>query len=147
MKNKGPSVFTLKAMNFVHRSVIFLTFGRIGWQAAKMPVIELVTTGRKSGRNRSVMLTSPHQQDASLLIVASKGGSDTPPEWFLNIEKESKVRVRIEGASSIEMRAEVLDGIERDQLWPAITSKFPNYGDYQSKTSRVIPLVFLHPVS
>ena len=74
-------------MNFIHRLIIGLSFGRKGWNLAKMPVLELTTTGRKSGIPRSVMLTSPHQEDGSLLIVASKGGSDRPPEWLLNIEK------------------------------------------------------------
>ena len=146
MPNKGPSRFSLKTMNFIHRLIIGLSFGRKGWNLAKMPVLELTTTGRKSGIPRSVMLTSPHQEDNSLLIVASKGGSDKPPEWLLNIEKNPNVEVRKEGGPSVSMSADIVNEKERNQLWPVITADFPNYSDYQKKTSRVIPLIFLRPI-
>ncbi len=145
MSNKGPSIFQLKAMNFIHRMVIRLSFGRAGWNAAKMPVIKLTTIGRKSGRPRSVMLTSPYQENDSLVIVASKGGSDTPPDWLLNLEKEPNVEVSIQGTPSVTMRAEVADENERNRLWSGIIKDYSNYGDYQTKTSRVIPLIFLRP--
>ena len=111
-----------------------------------MPVIKLTTTGRKSGLPRSVMLTSPYKENDSLIIVASKGGSDTPPDWLLNLKKEPNVEVSIQGAPNMAMRAEVADENERNRLWPVITKDYPNYGDYQTKTSRVIPLIFLRPV-
>ena len=145
MSDKGPSLLTLKAMNFVHRSVIRLSLGRLGWQAAKMPVLELTTVGRKSGRPRSVMLTSPHQEGDSFLIVASKGGSDSAPDWFLNLEKDPNVKVKFQGAPRAAMFAEILGEHERNQLWPMIVEDFSNYGDYQTKTSRVIQLIFLRP--
>ena len=146
MSNKGPTIFQLKAMNFIHRMVIRLSFGHAGWSAAKMPVIKLTTTGRKSGLPRSVMLTSPYKENDSLIIVASKGGSDTPPDWLLNLKKEPNVEVSIQGAPNMAMRAEVADENERNRLWPVITKDNSNYGDYQTKTSRVIPLIFLRPV-
>ena len=133
-------------MNFIHRLIIGLSFGRKGWNLAKMPVLELTTTGRKSGIPRSVMLTSPHQENESILIVASKGGSDAPPEWLLNIEKNPNVEVRKEGGPSVSMSADIVNENERNKLWPAITADFPNYSDYQKKTSRVIPLIFLRPI-
>ena len=145
MSDKGPSIFQLKAMNFIHRMLIRLSFGRAGWNAAKMPVIKLTTTGRKSGLPRSVMLTSPYKENDSLIIVASKGGSDTPPDWLLNLEKKPDVTVSIQGAPSVAMHAEVVDENERNRLWPLITKDYSNYGDYQTKTSRVIPLIFLRP--
>ena len=145
MSNEGPSIFQLKAMNFIHRMLIRLSFGRAGWNAAKMPVIKLTTTGRKSGLPRSVMLTSPYKENDSLIIVASKGGSDTPPDWLLNLEKKPDVTVSIQGAPSVAMHAEVVDEDERNRLWPLITKDYSNYGDYQTKTSRVIPLIFLRP--
>ncbi len=125
--------------------LIRLSFGRAGWNAAKMPVIKLTTTGRKSGLPRSVMLTSPYKENDSLIIVASKGGSDTPPDWLLNLEKKPDVTVSIQGAPSVAMHAEVVDENERNRLWPLITKDYSNYGDYQTKTSRVIPLIFLRP--
>ena len=115
--------------------------------AAKMPVLELTTTGRKSGLPRSVMLTSPYQENDSFLIVASKGGSDTPPDWFLNIAKEPNVEVRFQGAPSVAMFAEIVDEYEHGRLWSMIVQDFSNYGNYQTKTSRVIQLVFLRPLT
>ena len=146
MSNEGPSIFQLKTMNFIHRMLIRLSFGLVGWNAAKMPVIKLTTIGRKSGLPRSVMLTSPYKENDSLVIVASKGGSDTPPDWLLNLKKEPGVEVSIQGAPSMTMHAEVADENERNRLWPVITKDYSNYGDYQTKTSRVIPLIFLRPV-
>ncbi|MFM7962378.1 MAG: nitroreductase family deazaflavin-dependent oxidoreductase, partial [Actinomycetota bacterium] len=54
-----PSDFALKAMNSVHRIILGISGGRMGWDVGNMPVLELTTTGRKSGMPRSVMLTSP----------------------------------------------------------------------------------------
>ena len=68
-----PSDLTLKAMNTIHRGVLKLSGGRLGWEARKMPVIELTTTGRKSGQPRSVMLTSPVQEGSTIVVVASPG--------------------------------------------------------------------------
>ncbi|MFM8415862.1 MAG: nitroreductase/quinone reductase family protein, partial [Actinomycetota bacterium] len=66
-----PNDLTLKAMNTVHRIVLQISGGRMGWDAGGMPVLELTTTGRKSGKPRSVMLTSPIQEGESIVIVAS----------------------------------------------------------------------------
>ena len=57
-------------MNIVHRGLLRITGGRVGWEALRMPVLELTTTGRKSGRPHSVMLTSPLQDGATLVVVA-----------------------------------------------------------------------------
>lgn len=139
-----PSDFALKAMNAVHRGLIKLSFGRVGWQAA-MPVLELTTTGRKSGQPRSVMLTSPHQEGDTLVVVASRGGDDTHPAWFLNLRDNPDVEVSLKGAPKRPMHARVADADERAKLWPKIAGDFKNYASYQTKTEREIPLVFLEP--
>ena len=64
-----PSDFMLKTMNTVHRTLLKVSFGKVGWNAGSMPVLELTTIGRKSGQPRSVMLTSPFQEGDSLVIV------------------------------------------------------------------------------
>lgn len=117
----------------------------MGWTAGKMPVLELTTTGRKSGRKRSVMLTSPHQDGESVLIVASKGGEDSHPAWFLNLRDEPSVEVAMGGGPAKPYTARVLSSDERDQIWSTVTEKYANYGGYQEKTEREIPLVFLDP--
>jgi deazaflavin-dependent oxidoreductase (nitroreductase family) len=139
-----PSDFALKTMNAVHRGLIKLTGGKVGWNVA-MPVLELTTTGRKSGQPRSVLLTSPHQEGDTLVVVASRGGDDTHPAWFLNLRDNPDVEVSFKGAPKRPMHARVADADERAKLWPKITADFKNYGQYQTKTEREIPLVFLEP--
>jgi len=132
----------MKLSNSLHRGVIKLSAGRKGWDAFGMPVIKLTTTGRKTGLPRSVMLTSPHQIGESLVLVASKGGSDTHPEWFLNLVADPNVVVETRIGRK-EMTAQVVAGDAREQLWDEVTEKFRNYGQYQSKTDRLIPLIIL----
>ena len=139
-----PSDFALKSMNAVHRGLIKLTGGRVGWQVA-MPVLELTTTGRKSGQPRSVLLTSPHQEGDTWVVVASRGGDDTHPAWFLNLRDNPEVEVSLKGGPKQPMRARIADAGERARLWPKITADFKNYAQYQTKTEREIPLVFLEP--
>ena len=88
-----PSDFQLKTMNTLHRAIIKLSFGRLGWDKLMgMPGLELTTLGRKSGEKRSVMLTSPIQEGDTIVIVASRGGDPTHPAWFLNLARQPQGR-------------------------------------------------------
>jgi deazaflavin-dependent oxidoreductase (nitroreductase family) len=140
-----PSDFALKAMNTVHRGLLKITGGHAGWQVSNMPVLELTTTGRKSGQPRSVMLTSPVQDGATLVVVASRGGDDTHPAWFLNLRDNPDVQVAVQGGPKKSMRARIATATERSTLWPRVIADHRNYADYQTKTSREIPLVLLEP--
>ena len=142
-----PSDLALKTMNALHRGVLKLSGGRLGWEAQKMPVVELTTTGRKSGQPRSVMLTSPWQEGNTLVVVASRGGDDEHPAWFLNLRDDPAVEVAVKGRPKQPMRAHIADSAERERLWPLVTADHKNYADYQTKTKREIPLVLLEPVS
>lgn len=142
-----PSDFTLKTMNALHRALLKISGGRMGWEASKMPVLELTTTGRKSGQLRSVMLTSPLQEGSTVVVVASRGGDDTHPAWFLNLRDNPDVEVAYKGAPKQKMTARVADADERARMWPLIVADHKNYGDYQTKTTREIPLVLLDPIS
>jgi deazaflavin-dependent oxidoreductase (nitroreductase family) len=140
-----PSDFQLKAMNAVHRGLLAISFGHLGWRAAGMPVLELTTTGRKSGQPRTVMLTSPLQDGDAIVIVASRGGDDHHPAWFLNLRDHPDVEVAYAGKPKRAMRARVATAQERATLWPRVTSQHKNYAGYQTKTDREIPLVLLEP--
>ncbi len=141
-----PSDFAFKTMNTVHRVLLKVSFGRIGWTTAGMPALELTTTGRKSGRPHSVMLTSPVQEGSTLVVVASRGGDDTHPAWFLNVCDHPDVEVLLAGKPKVPMRARVASPEERARLWPLVIADHRNYAGYQSKTQREIPLVLLEPV-
>ena len=140
-----PSDFALKTMNAVHRVVLKVSFGKLGWTAAKMPVLELTTTGRKSGQKRTVMLTSPYQEGDTIVIVASRGGDDTHPAWFLNLRDDPEVEVAYKGGAAKPMHATIADSAERARLWPLLTKDHDNYAGYQKKTDREIPVVLLTP--
>jgi deazaflavin-dependent oxidoreductase (nitroreductase family) len=141
-----PSDFTLKTMNALHRGALKLSGGRLGWNASRMPVLELTTTGRKSGEPRSVMLTSPVQEGSSIVVVASRGGDDQHPAWFLNLRDNPEVDVVMAGKPKQQMRARIANPEERARLWPLVTADHKNYAGYQTKTTREIPLVLLEPV-
>ena len=71
-----PSTFSMKAMNAIHRAMIAVTGGRAGWNLRGMPVVELTTTGLRSGEPRTSMLTSPLRIHGDEVVVASRGGDD-----------------------------------------------------------------------
>lgn len=140
-----PSDAVLKLMNRTHRVLIAVSGGRLGQSFSGMPVVELTTIGRKTGQPRSSMLTSPYQEGDRTYVVASRGGDDHNPAWFLNLANNPEVTVSIQGGAAQKMRAEVAEPDERARVWPLITSKHTNYADYQKKTQREIPLVVLTP--
>src|SRR6476620_2023187 len=142
-----PTDFALKMMNAVHRGVLKLSGGRLGWEASSMPVLELTTMGRKSGQHRSVMLTSPYQEGSTIVVVASRGGDDQHPAWFLNLRDDPDVEVALKGKPKQRFRARVATAEERARLWPEVTEKYKGYAGYQTKTTREIPLVLLEPKS
>jgi deazaflavin-dependent oxidoreductase (nitroreductase family) len=140
-----PSDVGFKVMNAVHRGMLKLSGGHVGWNAQHMPVLELTTIGRRSGRPHTVMLTSPLQEDKTFIVVASRGGADTSPAWFLNLRDNPAVEVERKGAAKQRMIARIATSEERARLWPLIVADHKNYASYQAKTARQIPLVLLTP--
>ncbi len=134
-------------MNRAHRLVLGVTGGRLGWSAAGMPVVELTTVGRRSGQPRTTMLTSPYQEGSTVVVVASRGGDDHHPAWYLNLRDQPEVSVSVGGKPAQQMRAEIAEPAERARLWPIIATAHRNYAGYQRKTERQIPLVLLRPIA
>lgn len=132
-------------MNLVHRAGLALTGNRVGASIGGMPSLELTTTGRRSGKARSVMLTSPLREGDAYVVVASRGGDDTHPAWYLNLQANPTVQVRVVGGARRPMRARVATPTERAKMWPLITGRYANYAGYQKRTAREIPLVLLEP--
>ena len=139
-----PSDVLFKIVNAVHQPIFRLSKGRIGGRGLGMPVLVLTTTGAKSGAKRSVMLTSPLQLGDSYVLVASRGGDDRNPAWLHNLQADPAVEVELDGRTR-PMRARVADAAERAELWPRIVADHANYGAYQAKTEREIPVVVLDP--
>jgi deazaflavin-dependent oxidoreductase (nitroreductase family) len=136
----------LKGVNVVHRGLFNLTGGRVSGSLLKMPVVKLTTTGRKSGEPRTVMLTVPVVDGDKYVLVASYGGDDRHPAWFLNLRDQPKVEVTVHGETR-PMHARIASAEEKAELWPRVVASYKGYAGYQQKTERDIPLVILEPVA
>ena len=144
MANESIKDLFARYGNVVHRAIVKGTGGRIGGTGFGMPVVILTTTGRKSGKQRTTMLTSPVHDDDRVVLVASYGGDDRHPAWFLNLRDNPDVELEMRGKKR-PMRARVASGAEKETLWPEVTSAYKGYAQYQTKTDRDIPLVILEP--
>jgi len=133
-----------KSFTSVHETVFRATNGRVAGRAGGMPVVMLTTTGRKSGKPRNTMLTTPVQRGNSIVLVASFGGDDRNPAWFLNLRDNPDVEA-VTAGSKRAMRARVATGEERADLWTDIVGRYKGYAGYQEKTDREIPVVVLEP--
>ena len=142
-----PSDTVLKSMNTVHRLLLKITGGRFGYDFGGMPVLELTTTGRRSGEPRSVLLTAPLREGDAYVVVASRGGDDHHPAWFLNLRDRPDVQVAVQGGPRQPTRARIATAEERARMWPQIAGRYTNYAGYQKRTQREIPLVLLTPGS
>jgi deazaflavin-dependent oxidoreductase (nitroreductase family) len=131
-------------LNVLHRAIIKGTGGRIGGTGFGMPVVIHTTTGRKSGKERETMLTTPVHDDNRVVLVASYGGDDRHPAWFLNVRDNPDVQLEMRGKKRA-MRAHVASDEEKKTLWPEVVAAYKGYAQYQTKTDRDIPLVILEP--
>ena len=129
-----------RVVNGAHRAVYRLSRGRLLGRAAGMPVVILTTTGRRTGRCRRTMLTTPVSDGDRVVLVASKGGAERHPAWFHNLVANPDVLVT-QGARTRRMRARVAGADERAELWPRIVQAYAGYAGYQQKTDREIPVV------
>ena len=135
-----------KAVTRLHRAVFDVSSGRVGGRASGMPVLRLTTTGRRSHEPRDTMLTAPIHDDNRVVLVASFGGADRHPSWYLNLREDPKVTVTMDGRQR-SMVARTAGEEERAELWREIVSAHKNYAGYQRKTDREIPVVVLEPPS
>jgi len=124
-----------------HKAIYRLTRGRLLGRVAGMPVLLLTTTGRRSRRARTTPLTY-FESGSDLVIVASNGGEDRPPAWWLNLRDEPQAIVTI-GTDSRTVTARAATPEEHARLWPTITSTHPGYAAYARRTTRPIPVVLL----
>ena len=128
----------------LHEATYRVTEGRILNRVLGMKVVELTTTGRRSGLPRSTMLTAPIVETTRIVLVASNGGDVRDPQWFRNALACPDVSVALDGTVRI-MRARVAEGAEREALWLRIRRVTPTYEHYQGRTSRPLPVVVLEP--
>ncbi len=102
------------------------------------PIVVITSRGAKSGnlRKNPVMRV---ERDGVYVAIASKGGSDDQPEWYFNFVEHPEVDLQ-DGEVKKTYRAEVVEGVERADLWQLAVDTWPTYGEYQKKTDRQIPV-------
>jgi deazaflavin-dependent oxidoreductase (nitroreductase family) len=130
-----------KSLGAAHRGLYRLSRGRIGAHIWTLPVVLLTTTGRTTGKPRTVPLCAlPDGPD--YIVIASFGGMDRPPAWWLNLERTPDATLQI-GLERLAVTARTTSGDERERLWTRVVERAPGYLNYARRTTREIPVVVL----
>lgn len=119
--------------------------GRLGGKIKGAPVLLLEHVGRKSGQARTAPLLYLTDGD-KLVIVASRGGSDAMPAWWLNLKGNPTTTVTI-GSERRRVTARQATAEERHALWPRLVAMYGDYAIYQRRTDREIPVIILSPAA
>jgi deazaflavin-dependent oxidoreductase (nitroreductase family) len=134
---------TARRLSTLHTLTYRLTGGRIGRRLVNNDMLLLTTTGRRSGREHTIPLLYLRDGNA-VIVIASWGGRDDPPHWYLNVIADPNVSVQINGATWNAVVDE-LDEPERSTWWGRAVAAHDGYAAYQSRTTRVIPILRLSP--
>lgn len=119
--------------------------GKVGGQFEGAPLLLLHSTGAKSGQARVNPVM--YQADGDNYVVfASKAGAPTSPDWYHNLVANPRASVEV-GDQTVNVVAKVVEGDSRERLWSLQKELYPGFADYESKTSRQIPVVVLEPAS
>jgi deazaflavin-dependent oxidoreductase (nitroreductase family) len=116
--------------------------GRVGGQFEGAPLLLLHSTGARSGAERVNPMMYRRLGAGRVAVFASKGGHPSNPDWFHNLVAHPDAAVEI-GTERYPVRAHVAAGSERDAIWSAQKAEWPGFADYETKTSREIPVVVL----
>jgi len=119
--------------------------GNVGGNFAGAPLLLLHTTGARTGQARVHPMMYRKVGD-HVAVFASKAGAPTNPDWFHNLVANPAVTAEI-GTQTLPFRARVAAGAERDEIWAAQKADYPGFADYETKTTRQIPVVILEPAS
>jgi len=134
--------FQISLLTHVHRAIYVVSRGHLaGGTMVGLQIVMLTTTGRKSGRRRTIPLNALADGDR-WVIVASNGGQPTHPQWYLNLLANPAVGLEVR-RQKFTAAARKATPAEKATLWPRIIARVKNYEGYQSKTVRDIPLVVL----
>jgi len=115
--------------------------GKVGGQFAGASLLLLHTLGAKSNQPRVNPLVY-FKDGENYVIIASKGGAPTNPDWYHNIVAHPDVTLEV-GTEQFKAHANVVEGQERDRIFAEVASKAPGFGEYQKNTTRIIPVVVL----
>lgn len=127
----------------IHAVAYRLTSGRLGARLVANDMLLLTTTGHVSGQEHTVPLLFL-RDGPNLVVIASYGGRPNHPAWYRNLVADPAVTVQI-GEKRHSMVARTADPEERATWWPQVVAAYEGYAEYQSRTDREIPIVFLEP--
>ena len=139
-----PDAETMKAFNANIVDEFRANGGKVGGPFEGGTLLLLTTTGAKSGQPRLAPLAYLTIDD-KMIIIGSKAGADTNPDWVHNLRANPRAHIEV-GTTDYHVVAHELASVERDELYPKVVAAAPVFGEYQSKTSRVIPLFELQKV-
>lgn len=117
--------------------------GKRGHRWHGVNTLLLTTRGRKTGKLRRTALIYGQDGDR-YLVVASMGGAPQHPEWYHNLVANPEVRIQV-GAEEFDAIASTATGDERSRYWNVMAEIWPDYNNYQKRTTRQIPLAVLEP--
>lgn len=130
-----------RLFSVANRGLFRWTGGRLGGKLAGVPIGLLTTTGRRSGRSRTVPVV--YLEDGShYLVVASNSGLDSPPSWYLNLRAHPDAEMQTRTGSERVVARELTD-VESREIWPRLVEHNPMWGAYQSCTERPLAVVTL----
>lgn len=143
MTEQFPDAETVNAFNKSIIDEFRSNEGKVGGQFANADLLLLTTTGAKSGQPR-VSPLAYFRIDAKLIIIGSFAGAPVNPAWVHNLRADPGAHVEV-GTDAFDVTARELPPAERDALFEKVAAAAPGFAEYQSKTSRVIPLFELQP--
>jgi deazaflavin-dependent oxidoreductase (nitroreductase family) len=133
-----PDTETINAFNNSIVDEFRANDGKVSGQFANANLLLLTTTGAKSGKERISPLAY-FRVDGKLIIIGSFAGAPVNPAWVHNLRANPQAHVEV-GTDAFDVTARELPASEREELFPKVTAVAPGFAEYQSKTSRVIPL-------
>jgi deazaflavin-dependent oxidoreductase (nitroreductase family) len=118
--------------------------GKVGGPFANATIILLHTTGAKTGQERVAPLVAQPLAGGRYAIFASKGGAPAHPDWYHNLRANPQVTYEV-GTRTVRATARVTTGEERERIWSKQKRDRPNFAEYETKTTRQIPVIVLEP--
>lgn len=137
--------FFIRIFMAINSFLIHITKGRIGSKLGTQTVLLLETIGRKSGQPRVIPIAY-FLHEGKYLIVESNWGKDKHADWYLNLLKNPRAALEVNG-QRITAEAHETQGDEYARLWKFATERHPPYVRYQEMTKRRIPIVVFQPTA
>ena len=133
-----PDAETMKAFNKNIVDEFRANNGKVGGQFEGANLLLLTSTGAKSGQPRLAPLAY-FTIDGKMIIIGSKAGADTNPDWVHNLRANPRAHIEV-GTDAYDVSSRELPKAERDENFDKVVAAAPGFGEYQSNTSRIIPL-------